>query len=287
MKNIFINLQNIARSFFKKPKRRTDESIPNDANWPEELLYVERKADSNEILFGLNLYSHKKSEIDYSFLCLDTVDVWLDAIKSSEGYSAKQNVAITSVLKGRRLLRAAQLQIFKGYLPEAEILYRSIFELQLVLSYILGDPTDGRIKKYLDFSKKKIWDFRMLCEDLLGKESYEIYANLSQYPHPFNLGRARLVHHGQLERSAMQDYEKSGVLLVMFGNAAVSLCEISNVLFENVPSEWEGKHQEIFDTEIFKKNILNVQTKIETEDELMRTLLEKIEGHTINHQSRK
>lgn len=246
-------------------------------DWPEELQYTERLTNADEILFGLNIYAHERAEIDYSILCLETVDLWLNRVKSSENYSKKQNIAITSVLKGRRLLRAAQLQIFKGYLPEAEILLRSIFEVQLVLSYILGDSTDDRANKYLTFAEKKIWDFRMLCEDLLGEGSYEIYSKLSQYPHPYNMGRARLFYHGQLQSSAIHDYDHAGILLVHIGNSAVGLCERANVLFDDDP-EWDKKHQEIYDTEIFKKNIKDVQAKIDQGNDMILKSLFKAEN---------
>lgn len=253
-----------------------DSQNKNGEDWPEELKYVERLTDGNEVFFGLNLYAHNRAEIDYSTLCLETVDLWLGAVGSSSGYSSKQNIAITSVLKGRRLLRAAQLQIFKGYLPEAEILYRSIFEMQLVISYILSDLTDGRAKKYLTFEKKKIWDFRTLCEDLLGKGSYDIYASLSQYSHPFNLGRERLLYQGSLQPSAIHDYECAGRLLVVFGDSSVALCEKVNSLFiENI--KWNEKHQEIYDTEIFKKNFKNVQKMIDDDNDLMKMVLSKSE----------
>lgn len=244
-------------------------------DWPEELKYFERLVDMDEVLFGLNLYAHNRGEIDYSILCLAVVDLWLKKIGTLDNPSEKQNIAITSVLKGRRLLRGAQLQIFKGYLPESEILFRSIFETQLVLSYILDDPTDSRVKKYLTFDKKKIWDFRLLCEDLLGDGSYEIYANFSQYPHPYNVGRAKLVHHDKLQSSSMHDYDKAGQLLVQIGNAAVGLCEQSSKIFEDNP-EWNKKHQEICDTEISKNNIKIVQDKIDKGDKMLLKSLSKI-----------
>lgn len=243
-------------------------------NWPEELKYFERLVDMDEVLFGLNLYAHCRSEIDYAVLCLETVDLWLNRVKSSEEYSKKQNIAITFVLKGRRLLRATQLQLFKGYIPEAEIIFRSVFEMHLVLAFVLEDSTDKRADKYLNLTGQGVWDFRLLCENLLGENSYDIYKGLSQYPHPYNLGRAKLSHHGKLQRSAIHNYEEAGKWLVQFGNATVGLCEQANILFEE-DSEWNKKHQEIYDTEIFKKNIKLVKSKADKGDELTLKILSK------------
>jgi hypothetical protein len=270
-------------TFLKNLFSKKTEPVAERENYPEELQYTERSTDLNEILFGLNLYAHNKAEVDYSTLCLSTVDVWLDRVESSAQYSAKQNVAITSVLKGRRLLRAAHLSIFKGYLPEAEILGRSMFEMQLVLSYILCDSTDGRVNKYLTFEKRKVWDFRTLCNELLGEEGYEIYIKLSQYPHPFNMGREKLIHNGQLQPSAIHDYEGAGRLLVQLGDAAVSLCEKSNVLFD-ADSKWEKMHQEVYDSDIFKKNFKVVQELIKNENALLSKVLLRSEEARKNHE---
>lgn len=245
-------------------------------DWPKELKYFERLVDMEEVLFGLNLYAHCRSEIDYSILCLETVDLWLNRVKSSEKYSKKQNLAITFVLKGRRLLRATQLQIFRGYIPEAEITYRSIFEIQLVLAFVLGDSTDKRVDQYLNLTGKGVWDFRMLCEDLLGENSYEIYKMLSQYPHPYNLGKVKLVHHNKLRRSAIHNYEDAEKLLVQFGNSAVALCEEANVLFDEDPV-WDKKHKEIYDTNIFKENIKVVESQIKKGEERVLRILSRIE----------
>ncbi len=251
-------------------------------DWPEELKYVERMTDMNEVLFGMNLYAHNRAHIDYSILCLEAIDLWLNRMdKGAESYSAKQNVAITSVLKGRRLLRAGQLQLFKGYLPESEILARSIFEVQLVLGYILADPTDKRVNTYLA-DNKKTWDFRTLCNEFMGEKGYEIYKGMSQYPHPFNSGRIKLIRGGQLQRSSIHDYEHAGFLLVHLGNSAVGLCEQSNVLFDE-DVEWNKKHQEIYGTEIFKKNIEVAKGRIETGEEIMLKALSKLDEAKKNH----
>ncbi len=48
-----------------------------DNNNPDEIKYTEDRRSISEILSSLNLYEHEKAEIDYSFLCLETVDLWL------------------------------------------------------------------------------------------------------------------------------------------------------------------------------------------------------------------
>lgn len=245
---------------------------------PDEYIedpYAE-SLDADEELFRLNLIAHNRAEIDYSQLCLDAVDLWLNKVKSSDNYSAKQNITITSILKGRRMLRAAQLQLFRGFLPEAEILYRSVLEVSLVLAYVLNDSTEGRAKKYLKFDKKQRWDFALLAREFVGEQMLEVYSNLSLYLHPHNLGNARLVHNNVLQRGAIHDYEHGGRLLVMLGNCAVGLCEQSNVLFGE-DLAWDKKHQEIYETEIFKRNIKKAQEMIDQENEMVTKALTQLE----------
>lgn len=213
----------------------------------------EDRRSLTELLFEHNLFNSKKDEIDYSYLCLDTVDLWLSINKDYGSLLEKKGVTFSFVLRGRRILRAAQFLIFKGFLPEAEILYRCINETILVLAYILDDPTDERVNKYITFEQGRGWDFRFLSEQLIGKELYQVYKNLSDYTHPGNFGRIKLLHQGFLQNDSVPDYDKAGMMLVLFGNAAVGLCELSNRVFPNNET-WDQKHNEIYQTAIFSKN---------------------------------
>jgi HKD family nuclease len=221
-------------------------------NEPEELQYIENHRSFTEILFELNLSTNKRAEIDYSFLCLETVDLWLNLNKDFGNLVEKKGVAFSLILRGRRILRAAQLLLFKGFLPEAEILLRCINETVLVLSYILEDPTDKRLNKYLTFDKGKGWDFRLLSTEFLGEEHYQVYKNLSDYTHPGNFGRIKLLYKGYHQKDSIPEYDNAGMMLVTFSNLAVTLCEISNRIFPK-NEMWDKKHEEIYETAIFKK----------------------------------
>jgi len=223
------------------------------ADEPEELMYLNNRKSLTEMLFKLNLSSMKRAEIDYSFLCLDTVDLWLDLHKDFGSLLEKKGVAFSFVLKGRRMLRSAQILLFNGFLPEAEILYRCIHETILVLAYILDDQTDERVKKYINFNQGKSWDFRFLSEQFLGEEQYQAYKNLSDYLHPSNFGRIKLLYKGYLQKDSIPEYDEAGVMLVIVGNAAVGLCELSNRVFPNNET-WNQKHNDIYQTAIFKNN---------------------------------
>ena len=220
---------------------------------PDESKYTDDRRSISEILFSLNLYGHKKEEIDYSFLCLETVDLWLSLNIGSWNYFSNKGIAYTFCIRGRRLLRAGQFMLFKGYLPESEILLRSLWETLMTLTYIIEDPSEERAKKYSSFDYKSGWDFRLLTENLLGENAYETYRNLSLYVHPTNLGRGKMFYINSFYKDSIHNYDYAGELLVTFGNKAVALCEVSNKIFDPKP-EWISKHNEIYQTDIFKKN---------------------------------
>lgn len=226
----------------------------NDFNGvPDEINYIEEPRSVDEILFGLNLYAHCKKEIDYSFLCHETVNLWLSTNLGDWEILKKKGITYSLVIRGRRLLRAEQLILFKGFLPEAEILLRSTWETLLVLGYILGDPTESRAEKYINFGYKSGWDFRMLTEAMFGDKLYIIYQNLSTYAHPSNFGRAKLIYQNNFQFDSIHDYQRAGFLLVHTGNLSVALCELANKIFPP-NTQWIEKHEQIYQTEIFKRN---------------------------------
>jgi hypothetical protein len=215
--------------------------------------YFDRRQSLGEILFGLNLYAHCLKEVEYSFLCLETVDLWLSEDYGKFDILDKKGIAHTLVIRGRRLFRGGQHLLFKGFLPEAEILMRSLWETVLVLRYILDDPTDTRAKEYINFGYTANWKFTKLTKEMLSKEAYKIYMELSRYAHPYNFGREKLFYKNRVAVGAIHDYEKAGDYLVMFSNYAVALCEVANFVF-TASENWFRKHEEIYKTEIFKRN---------------------------------
>lgn len=246
----------------------------NDINGePEEINYFEKRRSIDEILFGLNLYSHCKKEIDYSFLCLETVDLWLSINWGEWDILKKKGIAYSLVIRGRRLLRAGQFILFKGFLPEAEILFRSLWETMLILGYILDDPTESRAEKYINFGYKAGWDFRMLTEAMLGDEAYIFYQNMSTYAHPSNFGRAKLIYNKNFQIDSIHDYPRAGFLLVSSGNLAVALCELTNKIFPP-NAQWVEKHEQIYQTEIFKRNIELTEELTKQDDNRMRYLFQ-------------
>lgn len=242
-----------------------------DNNDPDEIKYTEDRRSTSEILFSLNLYAHEKAEIDYSFLCLETVDLWLSLNNGPWDYFSNKGISYSFCLRGRRLLRASQFMLFKGYLPESEILYRSMWETLMTLTYIIEDPSEERAKKYSSFDYKSGWDFRLLTENLLGENAYEFYRDLSLYVHPSNLGRGKMFYLNGFQRESIHNYDYSGELLVTLGNKAVALCEASNKIFDAKP-EWLEKHNEIYQTAIFQKNFDKVSNLYDQGNATIRAL---------------
>lgn len=241
-------------------------------NKPEELEYLENHRSITEILYELNFSTKKRAEIDYSFLCLETVDLWLDLNNETGSLLEKKGVAYTLVLRGRRILRSAQLLLFKGFLPEAEILLRCVQETILVLSYILDDSTDERLNKYLNFEQGRGWNFKFLSEDFFGKDFYQVYKNLSSYVHPGNFGRIKLLYKGYLQIDSIPEYDTAGVMLVSISDSAVALCELSNKIFP-VNEKWDKKHNEIYQTTVFRNSFKDVANRAANNENLGKFLL--------------
>lgn len=242
-------MDNIYYNLFKVQKQTPEE----DGKLPLELQFFEDLRSQFEDLFTLNIFAHHKDAIDYNLLCLETVDFWLRQRAKVKHQTKQQKVLTLQILKGRRLLRSAQLILIKGFLPESEILLRSLLETQLITNYLVDDHHGERLRKYLEAQEKNIWGNRFLCEELFGIGYYDFYKHLCLYTHPSFSGLEVLLHGEMPQASAIHDYEKVAAILISFGNMAVSLCELANGVFPP-DLEWDSKHYEIYDTDIFQKN---------------------------------
>lgn len=242
-------MENAYYDLFKVQKQTPVE----DGILPKELQFFEDLRSQYEDIFCINIISLHKNAIDYNYLCLESVDLWLNDRIATEGQSNLQRIITLQVLKGRRLLRSAQLLLIKGFLPESEILLRSLFETQLITNFLVEDKDGGRLNKYLEFQDKNRWDTRYLCDELCGTGTYEFYKRLCQYTHSSSIGLSGLFYKDKEQPSAIHDYAAASTLLIFFGNLAVSLCELAIRLFP-YDLKWEEKHQEIYNTDIFKKN---------------------------------
>lgn len=250
---------------------------------PEELQYFNNQKSIFEILYSLNLYTLDKAEIDYSFLCLRTVDLWLKLNYGPWENTSPKGIAYTFCLRGRRLLRASQILVFSGYLPESEILFRSTWETFLTLTYIMEEP-EKRGNKYLSFDYKSGWDLRLLTENMLGKEAYDKYREMSLYVHPFHLGTKKMVYKNTFQVDAIHDFGRAGELLSMIGTTAVAICEVSNKIFGD-SEEWVAQHNEIYKTEIFQKyyhKVIELHEQGDTTTQALLDWLEKFQSRDTN-----
>jgi hypothetical protein len=254
-----------------------ENSIKNqaieDSNDPN---FFRRVFDLGEELFQLNLYAHQKKEVDYSFLCLSVIDYWLEYLREYKELTKEQTYAGIFVLRGRRLLRSIQLVCIYGYLPEIEILGRSLFELQLITAYVFECSSNDRIDKYIESINKNAWDFKLLCEDLLGEGSYQYYKHLSKYTHNSSASTGSFVYQEHFQLSAIHDYRKAGYQLVLQSNVAVSLCELTQKVFPS-NEEWKLRHEKIYETEIFIENYKNYQALILNNNETLKHVLQGLQ----------
>jgi len=246
---------------------------------PEEMQYPNNQNSISEMLFSSNFNSHNKAEIDYSFLCLETVDLWLRLnYNQLDDHSSRKGIAYTFCLRGRRLLRSSQLLLLNGYLPESEILYRSLWETLMTLAYLIEDYSEERIKKYISFGHKSGWDLKTLTGNLLGEAAYLMYRELSLYVHPSNLGIGKMVYNNKFQVDAIHDYGSAGQLLVMNGDMAMAICEISNITF-GLHQEWVDKQIEIYQTEIHQKSRSKIVELQNQEGSTVQAVLDWLRKH--------
>src|SRR3989344_2247089 len=84
----------------------------------------------------------------------------------------KEILASFSVGKAYKTHKAILLLCRHGYGEDAAILLRSLFDLDVTLTYILNDKTDERINRYFSHdwvARKKMYDYIVDKPDLLGE----------------------------------------------------------------------------------------------------------------------
>ena len=138
-------MENLDLDLFKVQIQTPDE----DGKLPIELQFFEDLRSPLEDLFSLNIYALHKDAIDYNLLCLETVDYWLIQQAKVRNQTKQQKVLMLQILKGRRLLRSAQFILIKGFIPESEILLRSLLESILISNYLAYYPKGEHLINYM------------------------------------------------------------------------------------------------------------------------------------------
>jgi len=274
MKKIFNKIVDSYKKLFVRNKK--DWMFSDEFQKSVEEIMPEMKEQS----FRIELDKNSKDSIMFSQLCLDVIDMWIDDLGTILPTDL-QKVAIIVAHKSRRLLRASQLLLFSGYLPEAEIIHRSIIELTILVSYILNDETGKRAGKWLGFKIDQRWDFSMMSKEIMGDVAKDAYADLSSYCHPHVVGTAKYMRELdegilRFERGAIKDFDLAEKQIFYISNSAVGIIEILNKVIK--PSDrWVEKHNEIINSKIFCDNFAReIEPKIVAEDEQFMKIINNL-----------
>jgi hypothetical protein len=265
MASIFKKISGFLRSKFKGNKK--DWMFSKEFQDAVEELCPEIKEQS----FRIELEKNHKDVLIFSNLCLETIDVWIEDTKFPS-LTYKQKVAIITAHKSRRLLRSAQLLLFSGYLPEADIIGRSLLELTVLVHYIFSDKTEKRAKKWIHFNPHQRWDFSLISQEFMGDKLKGAYCNFSNYCHPHAAGSSRFLKEMEegwlrFERGPIKDFQSVKDQILWVSNTAVSVLETFSKEI-SPPQRWIEKHDEIINSEIFQDRFLkHIKPLLDAEDE--------------------
>lgn len=206
----------------------------------------------------LNFGSHNKSTANFSLKCLNILAIWINELEYPIRWNKLDNrkkVGILFVAKAYRLLRASQILISSGYLPESDILLRSLLEMQAMIFYILGDKSGKRAQKWIHSDHKQRWDSSLILENLSIDVS-GAYSNFCSVAHPHILGFQKFIKFKKdsfvINTGPTTDYNLAEEKLALASLSAVGINEIANSAI--IPSkDWEKEHKDILNHAVYKR----------------------------------
>lgn len=203
-----------------------------------------------ETCYSLNFHEHFKEVVDFSVASWNLSHIFLTVFSGVE-LTDRQRVCVLMVGKGRRLLRSIYKLTSDGYWPEAEIIFRALFEVQFLLIYILEDETGQRATEWLTRSKPtERWPVSELLNDFVDLK--KIYSNISLYPHSHVLSTAGYSKHSadnefSMESSSLGGDENNNKAKNILGTAAMTNSSLMELAFTDSPDNesWEKAHLEL------------------------------------------
>lgn len=215
-----------------------------------------------EDTYLLNFHSHKRNVLDFAQSSWNLSALFLSFLKKIKKITPKQKVCIYMLGKSMRLLRTISKLVTRGYWPEGEILYRGLFETQVLLSYILRDDTDKRAGVWLNRTRpKERWPMSEMLKEL--DKSFDItYTNLSLYPHSHIISVINYVDiHSDgafsISQGPLGGDDNNIKAAWVLGSAAMinaSMCELAAPHF-NLPPAWQESHLELMALPYFQQQI--------------------------------
>ena len=231
--------------------------------------------DALEETYLLNFRSHKRDVLDFAQSSWNLSALFLSSLKKIEKLTPKQKVDIYMLGKSMRLLRTISKLVTRGYWPEGEILFRALFETQVLLSYILRDDTDKRAEAWLNRTRpKERWPMSEMLKEI-GKSFGITYTNLSLYPHSHIIS---VINYIELHENGMFSVSQGPLggddnnikAAQVLGSAAMtnaSLCELATPYF-TLPTAWQESHLELMGLPYFQQQIPMVKEFVSKEENI-------------------
>lgn len=230
--------------------------------------------DMLEEVYTLNFSARFTNVIEFSSISWNLTNATI-GLAHSGTITPRQRVSLLTLGKSKRLLRSIQKLVLNGNAAEAEILSRSLVELQMLIFFILDDSSNKRAEDWLEGKK---WHVKELMENY--ERIYKNhYANTSFYAHNNARSLSKYVVNTENGFTMLdgpvgggeENFRKAAKVL---GDAAMTnagLCEILSRNFE-MTSAWEEAHRAITETPYYKQQLtkaMDVLPEIGGEIEMM------------------
>lgn len=233
--------------------------------------------DAHEQAYYLNFLSHEKDLVDFTQSSWNLTSLFLFQLDGLKNLKPKQKVCIYMLGKSRRLLKTISTLVFLGYWPEAEILFRALFETHMLLAYILRDETDKRANTWLNRTKaKERWQMAEILKEIDGSFGVA-YTNLSLYPHSHIISVMKYIEINEdstfkISHGPLGGEENNLKAAKVLGSAAMTnaaLCEMS-VPYFNLPPSWQEAHIKLMELPHFQNQLPTIHELMSNEENIER-----------------
>lgn len=256
-------------NFFMVSQKKESKSRA-ESKKSEDFLYNKvMDLDVVEVLYSLNFEGRFLDILEFTQASWNLTNTTLNLREGVKNLSYKQKVAFLILGKSKRLLRAIYKLIIIGYWPEASIIFRTLFEAQLLLIYTLEDKTNKRAHKWLTSKNpQERWPVKEQMKNY--KNLFEgLYEEASLYTHNHVLSTPYYVQTSEKENILIEgpigggetNFKNAARIL---GDAAMmnaSICEIASGFFSKT-NEWNSAHKKIISMTFYKKQQKGVKKRL-------------------------
>jgi hypothetical protein len=235
----------------------------------------------SEVTYRLNAYTTFEDAINFTQVAWSLTGSFLRSIKNFSVLTPKQKVCIFMLGKSKRLLRSIYKLIIDGYYPEALILNRTLFETQVLLTYVLEDKDQKRAEKWLSRKKpSERWPVSELMKE--NKSLFEnFYSGASMYAHNHALASGHYIHFSENSFSiidgpfggGLERFQYAGNVLGHSAMMAGAICEMSRNQFDNM-QDYDAAYKKLTELPYYKESVSEAENTIELDEKLKEKVID-------------